>query len=89
MHHHYLTIEQRETLAQLIRSHHPPGSQRLQTELERLHQPDYGVCIECRKDIGFARLEADPTALHCRECALLPVGTMTARPVPKGGKPEG
>ena len=72
MHYHYLTIEQRETLEKLIRSRIGGGSQ-LVTALERLHQPDYGVCIECGKDIGFVRLEADPSALHCQACARLPV----------------
>jgi RNA polymerase-binding transcription factor DksA len=71
-HHHYLTIEQRETLEKLIRSRIAAGAQ-LETALERLHQPDYGVCIECAKDIEFVRLEADPLALHCRSCARLPV----------------
>jgi len=72
VHYHYLTIEQRETLEKLIRSRIGGGSQ-LATALERLHQPDYGVCIECGKDIGFVRLEADPSALHCQACARLPV----------------
>lgn len=72
MHYHYLTIEQRETLEKLIRAQISAGAQ-LETALERLHQPDYGVCIECRKDIGFVRLEADPSALHCRACAQLPI----------------
>ena len=72
MHYHYLTIEQRETLAKLIRARLAPGAQ-LESALGRLHQPDYGVCIECRKDIGFVRLEADPWALHCQACARLPI----------------
>jgi RNA polymerase-binding transcription factor len=71
-HHHYLTIEQRESLEKLTRSRIAAGA-RLETALERLHQPDYGVCIECGKDIEFVRLEADLSALHCRACARLPV----------------
>ena len=71
-HHHYLTIEQRETLEKLIRSRIGTGAS-LETALERLHQPDYGVCIECGKDIEFVHLEADPSALHCRACGRLPV----------------
>ena len=70
--HHYLTIEQREMLERLICARYDTGP-RLKTALERLHQPDYGVCIECGKDIEFVRLEADPAALHCRACARLPV----------------
>jgi RNA polymerase-binding transcription factor DksA len=72
MHYRYLTIEQRESLEKLIRSRIGAKPQ-LETALERLHQPDYGVCIECRRDIGFERLEADPSALHCRACARLPI----------------
>jgi RNA polymerase-binding transcription factor DksA len=45
----------------------------LASALARLHQPDYGVCIECGKDIGYDRLEADPDALHCKACASLPI----------------
>lgn len=70
MHYHYLTIEQRERIAQLIRDRVPPGA--LEQALERLRAPDYGVCIECGRDIGFGRLEADPAALHCQACSLLP-----------------
>ena len=77
MHYHYLTIEQRETLEKLIRSQIAPGVQ-LEAALERLHQADYGVCIECRKDIGFVRLEADPAALHCQACARLPVSASSS-----------
>lgn len=72
MHYHYLTIEQRESLEKLIRSS-ARGEAALKDALERLHQPDYGVCIECRADIGYDRLLADPAALHCRACGLLPI----------------
>jgi RNA polymerase-binding transcription factor DksA len=72
VHYHYLTIQQRESLENLIRSQSGAGMRR-ETALERLHQPDYGVCIECGKDIEFVRLEADPSALHCRSCGRLPV----------------
>ena len=72
MHYRYLTIEQRESLVNLIRSQFVPGAQR-EIALGRLHQPDYGVCIECGNDIGFVRLKADPWTLHCRACALLPI----------------
>jgi RNA polymerase-binding transcription factor DksA len=72
LHYHYLTLEQREALEKLIRSR--IGAQPdVAAALERLHQPDYGVCIECCKDIAFVRLEADPAALHCASCARLPV----------------
>ena len=72
MRYHYLTLEQREALEQQIRAQLPDSAQR-QEALARLHQPGYGECIECGADIGFARLLADPYALHCRACARLPV----------------
>ncbi len=70
MHYRYLTIEQRERIAQLMRDRVPPSA--LAQALERLHTPDYGVCIECGRDIGYVRLEADPDALHCQACSQLP-----------------
>jgi len=72
MHYHYLTMEQRGTLEQLVRSSKGIET-RIDAALERLHQSDYGVCIECGKDIAFALLVADPFALHCRTCSRLPV----------------
>ena len=72
MHYHYLTIDQRETLEKIIRSKVAEGPS-LQAALDRLHQPDFGVCDQFGKDIGFVRLEPDPWALHCQACSRLPV----------------
>jgi RNA polymerase-binding transcription factor DksA len=77
VHYHYLTIEQRESLEKQIRSQTGAGARR-EKALESLHQPDYGVCIECGKDIEYVRLEADPSALHCRSCGRLPVSSQDA-----------
>jgi RNA polymerase-binding transcription factor DksA len=72
LHYHYLTLEQRDALEKLIRS--GVGAEpSVDAALERLRQPDYGVCIECGDDIAFVRLQTDPTALHCEHCARLPV----------------
>ena len=71
-HYHYLTLEQRAALEAIIRARAATQPQLL-SALERLHQPDYGVCIECGKDIAFVRLEADAGALHCGACARLPI----------------
>ena len=70
-HYHYLTVEQRDHLARSMRAKLAPGAA-LENALAQLHQPDYGVCIECGKDIGYARLAEDPWAAHCRACARLP-----------------
>jgi RNA polymerase-binding transcription factor DksA len=72
MHYHYFTLEQRDTLESQLRAT-IRGEPALQAALQRLHQPDYGVCIECGRDIAFVRLLADPDALHCGDCARLPV----------------
>ncbi len=79
MHYHYLTIEQRESLEKQIRSQSGTGARR-EKALESLHQPDYGVCIECGKDIEYVRLQDDPAALHCRRCGRLPVSSQVAVP---------
>ena len=35
---------------------------------ERLKAGSYGVCADCRRDIGFARLLACPAAQRCEHC---------------------
>jgi len=77
-HHHYLTLEQRSALERIIRSR-TPAPQQLKLALERFHAADYGVCIECGKDIGYDRLEADPDAMHCKACARLPIAAKPPR----------
>ncbi|MEU8385505.1 TraR/DksA family transcriptional regulator [Streptosporangium sp. NPDC048865] len=36
---------------------------------ERLHRGTYGVCDDCGRPIGLARLKARPVARTCIECA--------------------
>jgi DnaK suppressor protein len=76
VHYHYLTIEQRESLEKRIRSS-AGGEAELKTALEKLRQPDYGTCIECGKDIDYARLQVEPFALHCLACSRLPIAART------------
>ena len=78
MHYHYLTIEQRTSLEQVIRAR-IRGEPELRGALAKLREPDYGTCIECRRDIDYARLQADPFALHCRSCSRLPIATRMTR----------
>ena len=33
-----------------------------------VHEPDFGLCIDCDADIPFARLEANPSAQRCLAC---------------------
>jgi DnaK suppressor protein len=34
----------------------------------RVHEPDFGLCIDCDADIPFARLEVSPSARRCVAC---------------------
>jgi len=73
MHYHYFTLEQRESLEQLIRSSmagRPEMTAEMNSALARLHSPEFGVCERCGGDIPYARLSADPLARLCRSCRV-------------------
>ncbi|MBS1270628.1 MAG: RNA polymerase-binding transcription factor DksA [Gammaproteobacteria bacterium] len=42
---------------------------RLRSALARIDEGDYGRCEECDKGIPVARLEIDPAADYCVDCA--------------------
>ncbi len=66
MHYHYFTLEQRESLRNLM--HATLEGESLKSALARLHEPDYGTCTRCGKDIAFALLADDPVRVVCRDC---------------------
>jgi len=66
MHYHYFTLEQRESLRNLMIA--SLEGEPLQKALERLHEPDYGTCMRCGKDIAYALLADDPARIICRDC---------------------
>jgi len=35
---------------------------------ERIASGEYGVCVDCERDIGFERLRATPSAIRCIDC---------------------
>lgn len=39
--------------------------------LKRIKKNNYGICVNCRKQISAERLEAFPQAQYCKECAAL------------------
>lgn len=39
--------------------------------LVRLHEPDFGLCVDCDAEIPYARLSASPTATRCVNCQSL------------------
>ncbi|WP_320141951.1 TraR/DksA C4-type zinc finger protein [uncultured Cohaesibacter sp.] len=43
--------------------------QRIEKAFERLESGDFGYCVECDAEIPLKRLEIDPTATLCVECA--------------------
>jgi len=40
----------------------------LEEASERIAGGDYGVCVDCGRDIGFERLRATPAAIRCIDC---------------------
>jgi len=73
---HYFTIEQRETLQQLLESRARalrgvPGNTELReidAALKRLHSADCGLCADCGAEIPYTYLQAHLLALRCAAC---------------------
>ena len=40
----------------------------VEAALARLHEPDFGLCVDCDAEIPYARLSANPTAMRCVDC---------------------
>ncbi|MFN0313594.1 MAG: TraR/DksA family transcriptional regulator [Burkholderiales bacterium] len=43
----------------------------VESALERLPSPEFGLCVECGQPVGFPRLSAYPTAQRCMPCQEL------------------
>lgn len=43
--------------------------QKISAALERIENDEYGICHACEEDINRKRLDFDPTAVLCIECA--------------------
>jgi DnaK suppressor protein len=41
---------------------------RIESALRRYANDEYGLCVECEEEIGYARLKAQPEALFCIDC---------------------
>lgn len=50
--------------------------------LARIDERRYGTCIDCGRDIGLARLSANPTSLRCMHCQGLHEKTYMSKPHP-------
>jgi DnaK suppressor protein len=42
---------------------------RIESALQRIDKDEFGYCLRCEEDIDPKRLEFDPSALLCIECA--------------------
>ncbi len=42
---------------------------RIDAALKLMEEGEYGYCLECGEKIDAARLEIDPAATHCVQCA--------------------
>ncbi|MCP3899579.1 MAG: TraR/DksA family transcriptional regulator [Desulfobacteraceae bacterium] len=42
---------------------------KLERALIKIHNPDFGICLECEEPIPFARLMIMPEASFCVKCA--------------------
>ena len=40
----------------------------LEAARDRISSGEYGVCVDCGRDIGFERLRATPSAIRCIDC---------------------
>ena len=41
---------------------------RIESALRRYDEDEYGLCVECEEEIGYARLKAQPEAPFCINC---------------------
>ncbi|MDP2109730.1 MAG: TraR/DksA family transcriptional regulator [Thiobacillus sp.] len=51
-----------------ILDRHIQGMRDIEAAFQRIRDGAYGVCTDCGDDIGFARLQAYPTAKRCIAC---------------------
>ena len=50
--------------------------------LRRMEDASYGDCDECGNEIGYPRLEAQPTAVRCVQCQALHEKTYASKSTP-------
>lgn len=52
-----------------LREHDRIRLEKVEQALVRIADDSYGICTQCGKSIEILRLEAEPTATHCMDCA--------------------
>ena len=59
---------QQQEMAQATREGAKLRLKQVETALRRIESGEFGLCLECEDDIGYARLTARPEALLCVNC---------------------
>jgi len=60
---------QRQAMAQETRRRRGVELQRISYALQMMDDDEYGYCSQCGEEIAEGRLQVDPTATHCINCA--------------------
>lgn len=51
-----------------IARRHGEAMREIEGALQRIHDPYFGICVDCGDDIAIERLRAFPTAIRCVTC---------------------
>jgi len=60
---------QGQAMAQASERQRRANIQRIEAALSRLNQGEYGYCVACGEEISPKRLDVDPAAAFCINCA--------------------
>ena len=60
---------QMQAMSQATEERRKVELEKIKSALQRIENKDYGYCIKCGEDIAEARLEVDPAAPTCIDCA--------------------
>lgn len=60
---------QRQAMAKAQEHQRQKERMRIEAALRRIDEGEYGYCTECGEEIATKRLEADPAAVCCINCA--------------------
>ena len=62
------SFETERSTALRIRDRESMLINKIRSSLEDIENGEYGICEDCGKEIGLARLNARPIARHCIKC---------------------
>ncbi len=60
---------QGQAMSQEVKRRRQIELQKITVALKRMENNEYGYCVKCEEEIKIKRLELDPSALLCIECA--------------------